>query len=316
MISPSGAAPKSSLSTPAKGAEGTQAPEEGIGRREALARMLRGAELAALVSPVALLAYGGHLEEGRERKAIAVSKATGRYPRTTETCTFADGGSFENLGVVHSAAFLSQCRSHIEAKIQAADIVLLEGSGELIKLDPFFGEVARLALYAGKKVYCIDNQRFIPSSVQFLGSPAASAAGAIGLLITNRASAEQHESPRRKFLATFSRVLGWTGYLSSPHSISSSAATLLGRYPLYDVSYSTDGRTVSMLTEIRSKVKDNPASSVLCISGDVHARAFGFYARHPTFAAFKQRIYQLVYNSWLRGPTQELRLSPHESVRP
>lgn len=279
------------------------APEApaGVSRRSALAQSLQFAEFAALTVPSVIFAWSASPEHG------STSPLT-RYPKTDSVCTLEDGSTFQNLGVRHSESFLSQYTRHFDAALAGANVIAIECSADLIRQEPFFRAIADRALRQNKTVYLIDNQKTALAAAQVLGSPAASLAGALGLAYAyNKTGTDGQEIPRRSFMKVASRIIGWTGLLSSPTAPASAAAIAAGVYPYWDISFSTDCRTVAMLRDIREIVQKHQGETVLSVTGDVHARAFQGYANHSTLAGIKLRAYDAVYNSWLRSPYSLLR---------
>lgn len=293
--------------------------------------VLRSAELALLVTPPFTQSIGNvrGIKQFQETK----NNPGGAYPLTDSECTLPGSGTFHNLGVRHVDWFWNAHHQHIKQRIDAADVVLLEGTGNEISgagPDPFFAPLYQYAKEQGKKRVVIDHQVPAHYPKYYFGTLSASFLGGMLLLLGSprtddksqnvpgqrtvnsteqdaaAASAQaEHMTRRSSILSMLGRAIGWPALLAAPHSLLNRPAQALEIYPTWALSYEDDGRTVLMLDRIMRAAKEHPDSRVLAITGNVHARGYSKYLENQTLFNAKLRLYNLAYVPLLESPSPQ-----------
>ncbi len=274
------------------------------------------AEAAVLAVPLGVNVMLNQLARQTPEERLATEKkmmrANDKHIRTSLFSTFPNQSRLHNVGVTHAGAFLEPAAlKEMAAIVKAADIILMEtelvmnSDRHILIKDSYFGTWREMALKAGKELYDIDVKQ--PKAIERLNFAAPlTAAICLGLLNAHKLLKRLPEM--NLSLRKFIRTLGWSAAAISPFASPQFMATVASSrsYPVTDLSYVIDARTVFMYKHIKEISSKNPGKKLLVVSGDLHARGFEYYREHPKVFQTKLALYEATYEPHLSGPPERV----------
>lgn len=218
------------------------------------------------------------------------------YPYTNREHSI-DDSFYRNIWVAHTKEDFDKNQSTILGAIDSSDIILLEWhKGNA----PYFDQLAKLCAKRGKEVYFIDDQNSINLTVAilctFLGTIFACKS------ILNHKELQTVDwlkiQSRRNFLV----AMLWMNSLVATYPVMYGQAMNLPYRWQYDVSYVIDARTVIMLENIFTLIKQYKGKRILSITGNTHAQGFEHYMENQDDFDMRKYIYSHTYGLFSSGP--------------
>jgi hypothetical protein len=253
-----------------------------------LKHTLVAAETAYMITPLAYI----HSKMDQREEERVVPEVDG-YPFTDSAHSLLSS-TFRNIGVLHTDAHYARDKEFLSSAIREADIILVESG-------PYFDRLREEASSLGKETVGIDYYNRYKMWRSLNNSPwiAAAAGGWLGLdYAINYFSENTDLTPKIR-----QGVARLVGYVSANAAVPSPQTTANfefapDRYPVEDMSFMIDARTVKMLHHIQQVASANEGKKILAITGDMHAKGIDIYLEQPALFKAKNWFYDLVYDDY------------------